>query len=459
MNKLISLKKLSKIVNGILIGGNNIKILHYSINSKKIKKNCMFIAIHGKKLDGHFFINEAIKNGALAILVEKFVNVNIAQIIVFDTILALGKIGLWKRTKFNNNPVIGITGSSGKTSVKEMTISILKKKYKVIFTKKNMNNHIGIPLTLLDFTNKYQCAVIEIGGNQINDITYTSSLVKPNIALINNISESHLQGFKSLKNIIKCKSNIFNYLTNQGTAIVNYDDNNQKKILKKLINNCNILTFSLYNKKTDFFTKNIKILPNKIRFILISPIGEILIRLFLIGGGIHNISNALASAALSFSIGCSLDEIANGLKYFRSIQGRMYPIIIDNNKLLINDTYNANPNSVNIAINILKNFKGTKILVIGDMLELGKYTLFYHKKIKNLILQTNIDYIFSFGKYSKYITENNINAQHFLNKKTLINKLFLIIKKLKNYTILFKGSRNNKMEILIDILLEKLKCY
>lgn len=457
MNKLISLKKISKIVNGVLIG-KNIKILNFTINSKKIKKNCIFIAINGKNFDGHSFIKEAIKNGALAILVNKFININISQIIVFDTILALGKLGLWKRTQFNN-PVIGITGSSGKTSVKEMTISILKKKYKVIFTKKNMNNHIGVPLTLLNFSNKYQCAVIEIGGNQINDIAYTSSLVKPNIALINNISESHLQGFKSLKNIIQCKSNIFNYLTNKGTAIFNYDDNNQKKILKKLINKYNILTFSLYNKKTNFFTKNISILSNKIKFTLISPIGEILIQLFLIGGGIHNISNALASAALSFSVGCSLNEIADGLKYFKSLKGRMYPIIINNNKLIINDAYNANPNSVNIAINILKDFKGTKILVIGDMLELGIYTLFYHKKIKNLILQTNIDYVFSFGKYSKYITKNNINAKHFLNKKELVNQLFLIIKKLKSYTILFKGSRNNKMEILINILLEKLKCY
>ncbi|QJC37674.1 UDP-N-acetylmuramoyl-tripeptide--D-alanyl-D-alanine ligase [Enterobacteriaceae endosymbiont of Donacia bicoloricornis] len=457
MNKLISLKKLSKIVNGVLIG-NNIKILNFTINSKKIKKNCIFIAIHGKKYDGHSFITEAIQNGALAILVNKFFDINISQIIVSDTILALGQLGLWKRTQFNN-PVIGITGSSGKTSVKEMTISILKKKYKIIFTKKNMNNHIGIPLTLLNMTNKHQCAVIEIGGNQINDISYSTSLVKPNIAIINNISEAHLEGFKSLKNIIKCKISIFNYLTNKGTAIFNYDDINQKKILKHLTNNYNILTFSLYNKKTNFFTKNIKIFSHKIIFTLISPIGEILIKLFLIGGGIHNINNALASAALSFSIGCSLKEIANGLKYFRPVPGRMFPIIIDNNKLIINDTYNANPNSVIIAINILQNFKSTKILIIGDMLELGMYTIYFHKKIKNLILQTNIDYIFSFGKYSKYITENNINAKHFINKTKLINKLFLIIKKLKNYTILFKGSRNNKMEILINILLEKLKCY
>ncbi|QJC37258.1 UDP-N-acetylmuramoyl-tripeptide--D-alanyl-D-alanine ligase [Enterobacteriaceae endosymbiont of Donacia thalassina] len=457
MNKQISLQKISKIVNGILIG-NDIKIINYSINSKKIKKNCIFIAIYGKNFDGHNFIEEAIQNGALAILVNKIFYINIPQIIVSNTILGLGKLALWKRKEFKNS-VIGITGSSGKTSVKEMTVSILKKKNKIIFTKKNMNNDIGVPLTLLNLTNKYKYAVIEIGGNQINDISYTSSIVKPNIAIINNISAAHLEGFKSLKNIIQCKSHIFNYLTGKGIAILNYDDKNQKEILRKFVNKKNILTFSLYNKKANFFTQNIIILPNKITFILVSPIGKILIQLFLIGGGIHNISNAIASAALSFASGCSLKEISNGLKYFKPIKGRMYPIIIDNNKLIINDTYNANPNSVNIAINILKNFKGIKILVIGDMLELGTYTLFYHKKIKSLILNSNIDYIFSIGKYSKYITENNVNSKHFLNSKILINQLFLIIKKLKNYTILFKGSRNNKMEILINILLEKLKCY
>ncbi|QJC34447.1 UDP-N-acetylmuramoyl-tripeptide--D-alanyl-D-alanine ligase [Enterobacteriaceae endosymbiont of Donacia crassipes] len=456
MNKLISLKKISQVINGKLIG-NNIKILNYSINSKKIKQNCIFIAICGNKFDGHHFINDAIKNGASAILVHKYINTNIPQIIVLNTTIGLAKLGLWKRMQFKHS-VIGITGSSGKTSVKEMTVSILKNKNKTIFTKKNMNNHIGVPLTLIKLKNKYKYAVIEIGGNQINDISYIANLVKPNIALINNISESHLEGFKSLKNIIKNKSDIFKYLKNKGTAVINYDDKNQKKIFEKLNKDSNILTFSLQNSKADFFAKNIIILPNKITFLLISPIGKILITLFLIGGGIHNINNALASATLSFSVGSTLKDIAIGLKNFKSIKGRMYPIIIDNNKLIINDTYNANPNSVNIAINILENFSGKKILVIGDMLELGVYTIFYHKKIKELILKSNIDYVFSIGKYSYYCTKNNIKAQHCFYKNILVEKLFLMIKNFNNYTILFKGSRKNKIEILIEMLLEKLKC-
>ncbi|QJC32413.1 UDP-N-acetylmuramoyl-tripeptide--D-alanyl-D-alanine ligase [Enterobacteriaceae endosymbiont of Donacia dentata] len=457
MTKFINLKLLSKIVHGVLIG-NNIRILNFSINSKIIKKNCMFIAICGKKFDGHNFINNAINNGALALLVNKYININIPQIIVSDTILGLGKIGLWKRMQFKHK-VIGITGSSGKTSVKEMTVSILKIKNKIIYTQGNMNNNIGVPLTLLRLTNKYKYAVIEIGGSHTNDISYNSNLVKPNIALINNISVSHLEGFHSLNNIIKSKSKIFNFLSIKGTIIINYDDYNQKKILKKILNNHkNVYTFSINNNKTDFFAENIKILQDKINFKLNTPIGKILITLLLIGGGIHNVSNALASVALSFSLGVSLNEIAKGLKNFRPIIGRMYPIILSKNQLIIDDTYNANPNSVFTAINILKNMPNKKILVIGDMLELGSYTLFYHYKIRNLILKSNIDYIFSIGRYSKYITEKNMRAIHFEKKKMLIDKLLLIIKNLKNYTILFKGSRNNKMEILINNLLKKLKC-
>ncbi|QJC32818.1 UDP-N-acetylmuramoyl-tripeptide--D-alanyl-D-alanine ligase [Enterobacteriaceae endosymbiont of Donacia semicuprea] len=458
MTELISLKLISKIVNGILIG-NNIKIINFSINSKKIKNNCMFIAIYGKKFDGHNFIKNAIHNGAIALLVNKYINTNIPQIIVSDTILGLGKLGLWKRMRFKNK-MIAITGSSGKTSVKEMTASILKIKNKIIYTKGNMNNNIGVPLTLLKLKNKYKYAIIEIGGSKNNDIEYNSNLVKPNIALINNISVAHLAGFNSLSNIIKSKITIFNFLSVKGIIIINYDDSNQKKILKKILlnNNKNIFTFSINNKNADFFAENIKILQNKIYFKLKTPIGKISIHLFLIGGGIHNISNALASAALSFSVGVSLDEIAKGLQNFKSIPGRMYPIIINHNKLIIDDSYNANPNSVFVAINILQNMPNKKILVIGDMLELGSYTLYYHYKIKNLLLKSNIDYIFSIGKYSKYITENNIKAIHFIKKEELIDKLILITKKFQNYTILFKGSRNNNMEILINILLEKLKC-
>ncbi|QJC31586.1 UDP-N-acetylmuramoyl-tripeptide--D-alanyl-D-alanine ligase [Enterobacteriaceae endosymbiont of Donacia tomentosa] len=455
MNELISLKKISKITNGHLIG-LNLKIKNFSINSKKIKDHCIFIAINGKIFDGHNFINNAISNGAIALLVNKFVRINnIPQIIVENTILALGKISLWKRKKFKYN-VIGITGSTGKTSVKEMTVSILKKKYNTIFTFHNMNNHIGVPLTLLKLYNKYRCAIIEIGGNKINDIKYLGNLVQPNIAIINNISESHIEGFKSLKNIIREKSSIFNYLKEDGIAIFNSDDKNQKEIFKKISISKKFFTFSVYNKNTNFFASNIKIFQDKILFNLNTPLGVRIVTLFLFGG-IHNISNALASSALSFAMGASLDEIVNGLECFKPIQGRIYPIKIGDKKLILNDAYNANPNSVKVAIKVLQNFSGVKILVIGTMLELGTRTIFFHKKVRDIILQSNINYTFSIGNYGKYITQNNKKAKHFNSKEDLINNLFSLIMRLDNYTILFKGSRKNNMEMLINILLEKIQ--
>ncbi|QJC30340.1 UDP-N-acetylmuramoyl-tripeptide--D-alanyl-D-alanine ligase [Enterobacteriaceae endosymbiont of Neohaemonia nigricornis] len=451
---LTNLTQIADITNGILIGDNT-SIRSYSINSKIIYNNCMFIAICGKKFDGHNYINEAIKNGAQALLVQQYIRTIIPQIIVNDTIFSLGLISAWKRSQFKNT-VIGITGTSGKTSVKEMTVSILQRIKKTIYTIDNMNNHIGVPLTLLNLNNTYKYAVIEIGANNLYDISYISNIVKPNIAIINNISIAHLEGFKNLNNIIKSKIQIFNYLKNNGTIIINYDDDHQKNILHTIKHN-NILTFSINNKNTDFFTSNIQINTDKIEFNLHTPIGIQLINLFIIGG-IHNIQNALASAVIAFTMGITLEDIANGLKYFKPIQGRMYPIFVSKNKLILNDAYNANPNSVIQAINILQKITGPKLLIIGDMMELGTKTLFYHEYIGKKLSGTNINFIFSIGNYSKYITKNISNAKHFLSSQDLITQLFITIQNLQHYTILFKGSYHSHIGKLIKIFLEKLKC-
>ncbi|WP_169785441.1 UDP-N-acetylmuramoyl-tripeptide--D-alanyl-D-alanine ligase [Enterobacteriaceae endosymbiont of Plateumaris consimilis] len=451
MNKIINLKKLTKIVDGKLIG-KNIDILNFSINSKNIYFKCLFIAIRGKKFDGHNFVQDAINNGALAIIVDKYLEVSIPQIIVLNTIISLGKISLWKRLQSKSH-FIGITGSSGKTSVKEMTASILKNVGKVLFTKDNMNNIIGVSLTLLNLNNQYKYVIIELGANNLSDIKYSANLVRPNTALVNNISISHLEGFKSFKNIFRCKNHIFKYLLNNDRAIINLDDINHKKILHKLINK-KIWSFSIKNHNADFFTTNLKILQNKICFNLHTPIGVIFISLFIIGG-FHNVSNALAASALSLSAGASLIDISKGLASFKSISGRLFPIRLGHNKLILNDTYNANPQSVIAAINVLKRMNGKKILVIGDMMELGLYSFFYHNKIKNFIIKSNLDFILSIGIYSKYITKYHNNSEHFLNKKKLIIKLIKILTNLNNFTILFKGSRKAQIEVLINMLLEQ----
>ncbi|QJC28997.1 UDP-N-acetylmuramoyl-tripeptide--D-alanyl-D-alanine ligase [Enterobacteriaceae endosymbiont of Plateumaris rustica] len=451
MNKFINLKKLTQIINGKLIG-KNIDILNFSINSKKINFKCLFIAIKGNNFDGHSFVQDAISNGAIAIIVEKYLKVIIPQIIVSNTIISLSKISLWKRLQSKSH-FIGITGSSGKTSVKEMTLSILKNIGQVLFTKDNMNNIIGVSLTLLNLNKKHKYVIIELGANNLNDIKYSTNLVRPNTAIINNLSESHLEGFKSFKNIIKCKSDIFKYLSINDRAIVNFDDINYKKFLHKLINK-KIWTFSIKNYNADFFTSNLKILQNKIYFNLHTPIGIIFINLFIIGG-VHNVSNALAASALSLSAGASLKDISKGLANFKSVAARLFPIKLGHNKLILNDTYNANPKSVIAAINVLKKMNGKKILVIGDMMELGRYSIFYHNQIKKIIIKSKLDYVLSIGNYSKYITKYNNNAEHFLNKQKLIIRLIKILTNFNKFTILFKGSRKAQIETLIDMLLKQ----
>lgn len=245
------LTKIAIITNGKLYGKNEI-INNISIDTKKIiLPNCLFIALKGKKFDSHIFIEEAINNGCIGIITQKKIKFLISYIVVEDTSIALGKIANWIRKKINPK-ILAITGSCGKTSVKEMTASILKKNEKTIFTIKNSNNHIGVPITLLELTKKHKYGVIELGANNPGEIHYTSNIAEPNIALINNIYYAHLEGFKSLLGVSKAKSEIISGLKNNGTIIINLDSNHLSQ-WKKKIKNKNIIYFSIKKKKKSFF--------------------------------------------------------------------------------------------------------------------------------------------------------------------------------------------------------------
>ncbi|WP_295164591.1 Mur ligase family protein [uncultured Buchnera sp.] len=246
----LSLKKISIITNGQLYGKNLI-IHDIVIDTKKITLGCLFIALKGKKFDAHIFIREAINKGCSAVISQKKINCNISYIVVEDTSIALGKIATWIRQKINPK-ILAITGSCGKTSVKEMTTSILKKNEKTISTTNNLNNHIGVPITLMKLTKQHKYGVIELGANNPGEIHYTSNLVQPNIVLINNIHYSHLEGFKSLLGVSKAKSEILSGLKSQGTVIINLDSHHLSQ-WKKKIKNKNIFYFSIEKKKKVIF--------------------------------------------------------------------------------------------------------------------------------------------------------------------------------------------------------------
>ncbi|WP_228860889.1 UDP-N-acetylmuramoyl-tripeptide--D-alanyl-D-alanine ligase [Buchnera aphidicola] len=247
----ISLKKLCKITNGILVNkntleNNNIIINNISTNSKKIVSECLFIALIGKNFNAHDFINEAINKRASALLLEHRVKSKIPQIIVKNTTSALGKIASWIRKKCKAN-IIGITGSSGKTSVKEITASILKCYGNTLSTFKNLNNNIGVPLTLLNLDNSHKFAIIEMGANQPKEILYSTKLTNPDIVLINNIYHSHLDGFKSFLGVSKAKQEICSGLSEKGTAIFNSESHHWSKWKKNVLNK-NVFWFSIKKK-------------------------------------------------------------------------------------------------------------------------------------------------------------------------------------------------------------------
>ncbi|WP_261979547.1 UDP-N-acetylmuramoyl-tripeptide--D-alanyl-D-alanine ligase [Buchnera aphidicola] len=242
----ISLKKIASITNGLLYG-KNIIIDNISINSKKIISNTLFIALQGNKFDAHIFIEEALQKGCTAIITNRKIISFISYIIVENTTIALGQIATWIRNIVDPK-ILAITGSCGKTSVKEMTASILKKQHHIIYTTNNENNHIGVPITLLRLKKTDKYGLIELGANNPGEIRYVSKISQPNIALINNIYYAHLKGFKSLLGISKEKSEILSYLKNKSTVIINLDSHHLSQ-WKKKIQNKKILYFSIEKKK------------------------------------------------------------------------------------------------------------------------------------------------------------------------------------------------------------------
>lgn len=246
----ISLKTIALITNGQLFG-KNLFIDNIIINSKKIIPDCLFIALIGKNFDAHIFIQDAINKGCSAIITQKHIQYHISYILVKNTSLALGQIAAWVRKK-TNAQILAITGSCGKTSVKEMTASILRKNGNTISTIGNFNNHIGVPLTLLQLNHLHKYAVIELGANKPGEISYTSNMSQPEIILINNIQYAHLQGFKSLFGVSQAKSEIFSGLQPNGIVVINLDSHHLSK-WKKNIQNHHIIYFSIKKKNIVIF--------------------------------------------------------------------------------------------------------------------------------------------------------------------------------------------------------------
>ncbi|OOF43572.1 UDP-N-acetylmuramoyl-tripeptide--D-alanyl-D-alanine ligase [Rodentibacter rarus] len=454
----LTTQQLAQVLNAELIGDEAVTIESINTDTRLSVPNHVFFALKGEKFNAHQYLHQAVAQGATALVVEQVnEDISIPQLVVENTRLALGQLAKWLREKINPHTV-AMTGSSGKTTVKEMTASILQhtagNPEAVLFTQGNFNNDIGVPLTLLRLEPKHRFAVVELGANHQGEIAYTTRLAQPDVALVNNIAPAHLEGFGSLMGVAQAKGEIYRGLTANGIAIINAE-HNYLDIWQKEIGEH---TIQYFNGK-DFYAEHIQYHEQGVRFTLVSPQGSVEIHSPYLG--VHNVKNALAATALAMNVGATLADVKKGLEQRSQVKGRLFPIQVNEHLLLLDDTYNANQDSLCAAIDVLKNYSAFRILCVGDMKELGENSLEIHRKVGQYAKIANLDFVCSFGKESAVISEA-VLGKHFTDKEEMADFLVPMIeaqlKQNKDVVVLGKGSRSMKMEDVIDLLKGKIKC-
>lgn len=423
-----------------------------SIDTRTIQPGNLFVAIHGEKVDGHEYVAMAHEKGAAAAIVSRRINCDLPQIIVSDTAAALGKLSAAWRDQFNI-PFIAVTGSNGKTTLKNMVAAIMTaacrgNKDEVLATQGNLNNYYGVPLTLARLNHQHRYAVIEMGMNHFGEIEYLTKLTRPHVAAITNAAAAHLEGLGTVEGVARAKSEIFLGLPQDGIAVLNRDDQFYDFWCKQ-IGKHKAITFG-FHPEADVSIVNdetTKTQPIQVR----TPIGNIDINLPLLGK--HNVLNTLAATAACIAIGIDLASIKHGLEAIQPAPGRLVLHTLSNGVKIIDDTYNANPFSLQAAVETLAQFMGKKILVLGDMKELGSDAKTLHHSAGEKIRQAGIDYLFTYGDLSESTAHAfGEGAYHFNEQEKLVNALkpFLY----NTTTILIKGSRSMRMEKVVAGLVE-----
>ena len=446
---MMMLSDIAKAVGGQLIGAD---VLCESVgsDSRHIAKKQLFVALKGEHFDGNSYALEAIKQGAAAVLVSDANTQARPAVVVPDTRLALGSLAKYWRNKFTL-PLIGVTGSNGKTTVKEMLAAILTAANKnVLATQGNLNNDIGMPMTLLQLRKHHDVAVIEMGMNHLGEIDYLTHIAQPTVAVINNAGIAHIGELGSRENIARAKGEIFAGLTSNGVAVINADDD-FADYWKSLNKNRKIITFGLQAQAD--VTASYQEIDGLSQTQLTTPTGSVSFTLGILGK--HNVGNALAASACAVALGISNADIASGLSIAKTAKGRLQRKAGFNAAALIDDTYNANPDSMKAAIDVLALQKTSTIFVMGDMAELGVDAAQMHSEIGAYAKQKGIQALFTFGEHSQLASQTfGEHAQHFASIETLAKGLKQIMQ--ANTTVLVKGSRFMQMERVVSLIEEKL---
>lgn len=419
-----------------------------SIDTRTLEPGNLFVALRGTRVDGQKFIPEAIKRGALAVLCTELSSAcDIPQLVYPDLEQALGLIATAYRTSLSC-AVIALTGSNGKTTVKEMLSAILPKP--AFATPGNWNNHLGVPLSILQLNTTHRYAVLELGANHAGEIAYTAAMAKPDVALINNISSAHIEGFGSVDGVAKAKGEIYQSLMPGSTAVINADDD-YAHFWDELLVDKHVLRFSATKQDVDIYATAIELNhADGPQFTLVTPAGEV--RIMLQVPGMHHVYNALAAAACAYALGVSLSEIAQGLAQFTGVPGRLTSRAGRDGAIILDDTYNANLSSVLAAIRVLSARSGQRVLVLGDMGELGEHSEACHKEAGDAARAEGIDRLLTCGAQSKAAAHAfGEHAQHFETQGALLEALSPILD--ARTTVLVKGSRSSAMENVVNELL------
>jgi len=449
----VTLSQLAGILHGEL-HGEDVAIEAVTTDTRKVTAGCLFVALKGERFDAHDFAEQAKEGGAGALLVSRKLESSLPQLVVKDTRLAFGELGAWVRQQVPTR-VVALTGSSGKTSVKEMAAAILSECGNTLYTACNLNNDIGVPMTLLRLTKEHQYAVIELGANHQGEIAWTVGLTRPEAALVNNLAAAHLEGFGSLAGVAKAKGEIYTGLPQNGVAIMNADNNDWLN-WQSIIGERKVWRFSPNAANSDFTATNVHVTSHGTEFTLQTPTGDVDVTLPLPGR--HNIANALAATALAMAVGAGLEAVKNGLARLKAVPGRLFPVQLSENQLLLDDTYNANVGSMTAAAQVLSEMPGFRVMVVGDMAELGDESEACHIQVGEAAKAAGIDKVLSVGKLSKALSDASGVGEHFNDKRAVTARLNALLAEHKIMTILVKGSRSSAMEEVVRELQEKGTC-
>ena len=431
-------------VTGAELVGENCEFTSVSTDSRSLQRGALFVALSGPNFDGHDFVSAAAERGAIAALVERPLPVELPQVVVPDALAALSIFAREWRRQFQI-PVIGVTGSNGKTTTKELIGAILTRLGTCLITRGNLNNHIGVPLTLMQMNATHRYAVIEMGANHQGEIAHLAGLAEPTIGIVTNAGAAHLEGFGSLDGVAKGKGEMFQALPADGVAVINADD---KYAAQWRDNRTAEKAFTFgFEQPADFMARKVNASGDaggfRIDFELATPAGTKPVTLAL--AGLHNLRNALGAAAVSFAAGATLDQIVDGLGAMRAVSGRLELKPAINGAFLVDDSYNANPSSLKAGLDALRGFSGQRWLVLGDMLELGEGANELHAEVGRYARQAGVERLFAIGKHSHFAVEAfGRGAQWFNDVEPLIAEARRSLT--AGVAVLIKGSRANRLE-------------